>query len=75
MSIILGFVSLQTFIGAGHLKLSQFNVEILLVSNLILFCLLIISIAIKIQKNYQKKKSKEIGGETSRNLVLYFLLI
>jgi len=66
---------LQTFIGAGHLKLSQFNVEILLVSNLILFCLLIISIAIKIQKNYQKKKSKEIGGETSRNLVLSFLLI
>ena len=66
---------MQTFIGAGHLKLSQFNVEILLVSNLILFCLLIISIAIKIQKNYQKKKSKEIGGETSRNLVLSFLLI
>jgi len=66
---------LQTFIGAGYLKLSQFNVEILLVSNLILFCLLIISIAIKIQKNYQKKKSKEIGGETSRNLVLSFLLI
>jgi len=66
---------LQTFIGAGYLKLSQFNVDILLVSNLILFCLLIISIAIKIQKNYQKKKSKEIGGETSRNLVLSFLLI
>ena len=66
---------MQTFIGAGYLKLSQFNVEVLLVSNLILFCLLIISIAIKIQKNYQKKKSKEIGGETSRNLVLSFLLI
>ena len=66
---------MQTFIGAGYLKLSQFNVDILLVSNLILFCLLIISIAIKIQKNYQKKKSKEIGGETSRNLVLSFLLI
>ena len=74
-SIVLGFVSLQTFIGTGYFRLSQFNVEILLILNLILLLVLIISIAVKVYKNYQKKKSKELGGETSRNLVLSFLLI
>ena len=74
-SIVLGFISLQTFIGIGYFRLSQFNVEILLILNLILLLVLIISISVKVYKNYQKKKSKELGGETSKNLVLSFLLI
>ena len=51
------------------------NVEILLILNLVLLFALIFSISLKIYKNYSKKKSLELGGETSKNLVLSFLLI
>jgi two-component system nitrogen regulation sensor histidine kinase NtrY len=36
---------------------------------------LILSISLKIYKNYLKKKSLELGGKTSKNLVLSFLII
>ena len=51
------------------------NVEILLILNLLLLFALILSISLKIYKNYLKKKSIELGGETSKNLVLSFLII
>ena len=51
------------------------NVEILLILNLLLLFALILSISLKIYKNYLKKKSLELGGETSKNLVLSFLII
>ncbi|MEL0176950.1 MAG: hypothetical protein VW810_01460, partial [Pelagibacteraceae bacterium] len=73
-SIGLGFISLQTFIGLGFFKLNQFNVEILLILNLVLLFALVFSISLKILKNYLKK-NKELGGETSKNLVSSFLLI
>ena len=74
ISIGLGFISLQTFIGVGFFKLNQMNVEILLILNLLLLFTLILSISLKIYKNYLKK-SLELGGETSKNLVLSFLII
>ena len=51
------------------------NVEILLILNLILLFALILSIFLKIYKNYLEKKSLEFGSETSKNLVLSFLII
>jgi two-component system nitrogen regulation sensor histidine kinase NtrY len=75
ISIGLGFISLQTFIGVGFFKLNQMNVEILLILNLLLLFTLILSISLKIYKNYLKKKSLELGGKTSKNLVLSFLII
>ena len=51
------------------------NVEILLILNLLLLFTLILSISLKIYKNYLKKKSLELGGKTSKNLVLSFLII
>ena len=51
------------------------NVEILLILNLLLLFTLILSICLKIYKNYLKKKSLELGGKTSKNLVLSFLII
>ena len=50
------------------------NVEILLILNLLLLFALILSISLKIYKNYLKK-SLDLGGETSKNLVLSFLII
>ncbi|MAD13753.1 MAG: hypothetical protein CMI99_02225 [Pelagibacteraceae bacterium] len=75
ISIGLGFISLQTFIGVGFFKLNQMNVEILLILNLLLLFTLILSISLKIYTNYLKKKSLELGGKTSKNLVLSFLII
>ena len=51
------------------------NVEILLILNLLLLFTLILSISLKIYTNYLKKKSLELGGKTSKNLVLSFLII
>ena len=75
ISIAVGIISLQTFIGVGFFQLNRFNVEALLFLNLILFLTLIISIFTKIYNSYLKKKVKELGGETSKNLVISFLLI
>jgi hypothetical protein len=75
LSLIFGFVSLQTFIGTGFLNLSKINVQILLLINLILLILLCISIVFKIKINYSKKKYEELGEETSKNLIRSFIII
>ncbi len=75
LSISSGLLSLQTFLGEGIFKLNQSNVEILLFVNLFFLIILIISILSKIYNTYLKKQSEELGKETSRNLVLSFLLI
>jgi two-component system nitrogen regulation sensor histidine kinase NtrY len=75
LSLIFGFVSLQTFIGTGFLNLSKINVQILLLINLISLILLCISIVFKIKINYSKKKYEELGEETSKNLIRSFIII
>ena len=75
ISIGLGVVSLQTFIGIGFFKLNQANIEILLILNFLNLIFLLISIFSKIYNSYLKKKSKELDGETSKNLVFSFLII
>ena len=75
ISIGLGIISLQTFIGVGFFKLNQFNVEVLLILNFLTLIFLIISILLKIYNSYSKKKSKELGNDTSKNLVVSFLII
>ena len=66
---------MQTFIGVGFFKLNQFNLEILLILNFLTLIFLIISILLKIYNSYSKKKSKELGNDTSKNLVVSFLII
>ena len=66
---------MQTFIGVGFFKLNQFNVEVLLILNFLTLIFLIISILLKIYNSYSKKKSKELGNDTSKNLVVSFLII
>ena len=75
ISIGLGIISLQTFIGVGFFKLNQFNLEVLLILNFLTLIFLIISILLKIYISYSKKKSKELGNDTSKNLVVSFLII
>jgi len=75
ISIGLGIISLQTFIGVGFFKLNQFNLEVLLILNFLTLIFLIISILLKIYNSYSKKKSKELGNDTSKNLVVSFLII
>ena len=66
---------MQTFIGVGFFKLNQFNLEVLLILNFLTLIFLIISILLKIYNSYSKKKSKELGNDTSKNLVVSFLII
>ena len=66
---------MQTFIGVGFFKLNQFNLEVLLILNFLTLIFLIISILLKIYISYSKKKSKELGNDTSKNLVVSFLII
>jgi len=75
ISFASGLVSLQTFSGDGIFKLNQFNVEALLFINLFLLIILTISILSKIYQTFIRKRNEELGGETSKNLVISFLLI
>ena len=75
ISLTSGLVSLQTFLGDGIFKLNQFNVEALLFINLFLLIILTISILSKIYETFLRKRKEELGRETSKNLVLSFLLI
>ena len=75
ISFASGLVSLQTFSGDGIFKLNQFNVEALLIINLFLLIILTVSILSKIYETFLRKRKEELGRETSKNLVLSFLLI
>ena len=75
ISFASGLVSLQTFSGDGIFKLNQFNVEALLFINLFLLIILTISILSKIYETFIRKRNEELGRETSKNLVISFLLI
>ncbi len=75
LSITIGFLSLQTFAGKGLFILNQKNIYYLLIVNLILFAILLVAVCLKIYETLQKKNRNEIGYDTSKNLLTYFLFI
>ena len=75
ITFICVIVTIQTFTDTGLLPLNKLNVRHLLILNLVFFILLFFGIAIKLYDIYLLKKNNELGSNTSKSLVLYFLSI
>ena len=74
LSIIVGALSLQVFLGSGYFILNKFSSNILLIINFALLALLIFSAVFKVRHNL-KIKSNELGSNTSKKLIRSFFLI
>ena len=74
LSIVIGFLTIQTFAGKGFVQLNPFNIQILLVVNL--FCLSIF-LSILIYKFLSiisiNKKISQIGAKTRSKFLIYFI--
>jgi two-component system nitrogen regulation sensor histidine kinase NtrY len=70
--ILFGLLTFFTFINQGFIKLNDFNLQILLVADLILLILFFTLIIYKIYKILSERRKGKLGSETSLRYILFF---
>ena len=70
--IIFGLLTFFTFINQGFIKLNDFNLQIILVADLILLILFFTLIIYKIYKILSERRKGKLGSETSLRYILFF---
>ena len=70
--IVFGLLTFFTFINQGFIKLNDFNLQILLVADLILLILFFTLIVYKIYKILSERRKGKLGSETSLRYILFF---
>ncbi|HIM32275.1 MAG TPA: HAMP domain-containing protein [Pelagibacteraceae bacterium] len=70
--IVFGLLTFFTFINQGFIKLNDFNLQILLVADLILLILFFTLIIYKIYKILSERRKGKLGSETSLRYILFF---
>jgi len=70
--ILFGVLTFFTFINQGFIKLTDFNLQILLFSDLVLLILFFGLIAYKTYKILSERKKGKLGSETSLRYILFF---
>ena len=70
--IVFGLLTFFTFINQGVIKLNDFNLQILLVADLILLILFFTLIIYKIYKILSERRKGKLGSETSLRYILFF---
>ena len=70
--ILFGVLTFFTFINQGFIKLTDFNLQILLFSDLVLLILFFGLIIYKIYKILSERKKGKLGSETSLRYILFF---
>jgi len=74
LSIVFGIFTLYTFSGTSFVQLNENNIQILLIINISIICLLLFLIIRKLTVFFYK--SKEITGlSTNLNFIKYFILV
>jgi len=74
LSLIVGFLTIQTFASKGGIPLTPINIQILLITNLVLLSIFLSFVVYKIFNLYQKNKNKNlIGSKTRTKFLLYFI--
>jgi two-component system, NtrC family, nitrogen regulation sensor histidine kinase NtrY len=74
LSLVVGFLTIQTFASKGFVELNPINIQILLIINLILLSVFLSFVFYKIFNLYQKNKNKNIiGNKTRAKFLLYFI--
>ena len=70
--IVFGLLTFFTFINQGFIKLNDFNLQIILVADLILLILFFTLIIYKTYKILSERKKGKLGSETSLRYILFF---
>ena len=70
--ILLGVLTFFTFINKGFVELNEFNLQILLLSDLVLLVLFFTLIIREIYKVLKGRKSKTLGSQTSIRYITFF---
>ena len=70
--IIFGLLTFFTFINRSIIELTDTNLQILLISDLILLILFFSLIIYETYKIFKQKKKGKIGSETSLKYILFF---
>ena len=74
LSLIIGFLTIQTFAGKGFIELNSLNIQILFVINLLLLSVFVSFVINKFFNLYnERKKSLKIGSKTKIKFLLYFI--
>ena len=74
LSLIIGFLTIQTFAGKGFIELNSLNIQILFIINLLLLSIFVSFVIYKFFILYnERKKSIKIGSKTKIKFLLYFI--
>ena len=74
LSLLVGFLTIQTFAGKGYLELNTVNIQVLLIINLLLLSVFLSFVIFKFFKiYYEGKNSNLIGTKTKKKFLIYFI--
>jgi len=74
LSLMVGFLTIQTFAGKGFLELNPKNIQILLITNLFLLVTFLFFVLYKFYQLYiEGRNTKTIGTKTKRKFLIYFI--
>jgi len=74
LSLLVGFLTIQTFAGKGFIELNSLNIQILLIVNLLLLSIFLSFVIFKFFRVYTEgKNSNLIGTKTKKKFLIYFI--
>lgn len=74
LSLLVGFLTIQTFAGKGLLELNSLNIQVLLIINLALLSIFLSFVIIKFFRLFTEgKNSSLIGIKTKKKFLIYFI--
>jgi two-component system nitrogen regulation sensor histidine kinase NtrY len=74
LSLLVGFLTIQTFAGKGLLELNSLNIQVLLVINLVLLSIFLSFVIFKFFRLFTERKSSNlIGANTKKKFLIYFI--
>ena len=76
LSLLVGFLTIQTFAGKGFLELNSLNIQVLLIINLVLLSIFLSFVIFKFFRLFTEgKNSNLIGTNTKKKFLIYFLVL
>jgi len=74
LSLLVGFLTIQTFAGKGLIELNPLNIQVLLIINLLLLSIFLSFVILKFFRLYSEgKNSNLIGIKTKKKFLIYFI--
>ena len=74
ISLIVGFLTIQTFAGKGIIELTSLNIQILLVTNLLFLSIFLCFIFFKFFRTYIDRKNQNVIGIKTKNKFFFYFI-